>query len=110
MSYNFDQVDEPAAAKPEPMKGLRLPTQKPATATTPAPSKEALEKTGKALGFVSRQTKPSRRKPGPKRLEPQGKITVTGPQRVIDALQARSEAMGDAPYWQVIEELLGPTS
>jgi hypothetical protein len=107
MSY-FDHVDDTTTAAPAPIGGLRLPAKKPDAAPErqATVTKEALDRVGKAAGFISRQSKASRRRPGPKRTEPQGKITVTGPQRIIDALQARSDALGGVPYWQVIEELL----
>ncbi len=74
-------------------------------------SKDEIEQAaaaGRELGFVSRQAT-SKRKPGPKRTEPQGKVTLTGPQRIIDRLQARCDALGGVPYWQAIEAMLDNT-
>ena len=66
----------------------------------------AVAEVGKAAGFVSRQASAPHRKPGPKRTEPQGKLTLTGPQRVLDRLQAYCDDMGGVPYWKALEELL----
>jgi len=60
---------------------------------------------GAELGFVSREIS-SRRKPGPRRTEPQDKITVTGPKRVLDRLKAYSDAIGGVSYCEAIEALL----
>ncbi|MDD7973585.1 hypothetical protein, partial [Roseinatronobacter alkalisoli] len=42
---------------------------------------------GSALGFVSREPA-AKRKPGPKRREPQDKVSIPGPKRVIDEFRA----------------------
>ena len=69
---------------------------------------EQIARAGQALGFVSRE-KTAGRKPGPKRTEPQGKLTLTGPKRVLERLQARCDVMGNVPYWKAIEHLLDET-
>lgn len=60
---------------------------------------------GSELGFVSRDTS-ARRKPGPKRTEPQDKITVAGRKRVIDRLRAYCDSRGGLSYCDAIEALL----
>ena len=63
---------------------------------------------GRKLGFVERSNQ-GRRRPGPKRTEPQGKLTITGPVRVLERLQLRCDKMGGVPYWQAVEALLDAT-
>ncbi|MCV6547751.1 MAG: hypothetical protein OIF56_10795 [Cohaesibacter sp.] len=98
MSYGFNKSEhspDPAITLPAPKK------EKP-------DSRQAVSKAldaGKKLGFVSRQTQ-TRRKPGPRRTEAQGKLTLTGPQRVIERLQAYADSLGGVPYWQAVEKLL----
>lgn len=87
--------------------GIELPKPKPKSKPKPRPEAEQVEQAveaGNELGFVSRE--PSRRaKPGPKRTEPQDKVTVPGPKRVIDAFRnyCRSD---DLTLWQGLERLL----
>lgn len=98
MNYGFDN-DAPA------LDAVKLPTPKPresAPATAPAP--QVLQAAAE-LGFVSREVS-ARRKPGPKRKEPQDKITVTGPKRVMDRLRAYCDRMGGVSYCDGIEALL----
>ena len=59
---------------------------------------------GTALGFVSREPI-IKRKPGPKRKEPQDKVSIPGPKRVIDAFRAYC-ATRDVTLWEGLEELL----
>ena len=64
---------------------------------------------GEQLGFVarpmgSRSHKRSRRN-GRRQVEPQGKLLVTGPERVLDQLREIAAKDG-VPYWVVIEDLL----
>ena len=85
-------LDLPAAATPKPRA---------------LPEKAALDEAvaaGTALGFVSREPV-ARRKPGPKRTEPQDKISIPGPKRVIDAYRAYCTAH-DITLWQGLERLL----
>lgn len=44
----------------------------------------AAVRAGQQLGYVNRDPAPARRKPGPRPTEPQGKLTIAGPQRVFD--------------------------
>jgi hypothetical protein len=97
MSYGFDDEDEAIE--------LPKPKIKKAKSVVAPDIKKKIEKTGENLGFVSR-TASKRRKPGPRRKEPQDKITLTGPKRVLDLLRQRSEEEGGVPYWQVLEDYL----
>jgi hypothetical protein len=61
---------------------------------------------GKGLGFVDREpSAASRRKPGPKRMEPQDKVSIPGPQRVINRFR-KFCADRDLTLWQGLELLL----
>lgn len=60
---------------------------------------------GSALGFVSREAT-TRRKTGPKRVEPQDKMTIAGPKRIIDRLKSYCDREGGIPYHAAIEALL----
>tara|TARA_R110000868_G_scaffold137971_1_gene351699 strand:- start:58 stop:294 length:237 start_codon:yes stop_codon:yes gene_type:complete len=68
----------------------------------------AAVKAGQGQGFVSRQvqTDTPRRKPGPRRTEPQDKLMVTGPKRVLDRIREKADDMGGVPYWKALEALL----
>ena len=86
--------------------GIELPET---TAPRPRPKvdqatlSEAV-KAGNALGFISRE--PSRRlRPGPKRKEPQDKVSIPGPKRVIDDFRAFCIAH-ELTLWQGLELLL----
>ena len=59
---------------------------------------------GNDMGFVSREPV-QRVKPGPKRREPQDKVSVPGPKRVIDDFRAFCRAR-DLTLWQGLELLL----
>ncbi len=59
---------------------------------------------GKSLGFVDREPG-VRRKPGPKRREPQDKVSIPGPKRVIDQYRAFCTDQ-DITLWQGLELLL----
>ena len=61
-------------------------------------------KAGKSLGFVDREPG-SRRKPGPKRREPQDKVSIPGPKRVINQYRAFCTRR-DLTLWQGLELLL----
>jgi len=59
---------------------------------------------GNELGFVSRE--PARRtKPGPKRREPQDKVSVPGPKRVTDEFRTFCRER-DLTLWEGLELLL----
>ena len=66
--------------------GIELPKANTPTRQRPKIETEHIEKAvqaGSELGFVSRE--PSiRLKPGPKRTEPQDKVSIPGPKRVVD--------------------------
>jgi len=94
MSYGFEKNDD----------AIKLPSTKKKPATN-SKSIDAAAEAGKVLGFVQRDGKVGR-KSGPKRTEPQGKVTVTGPQRVISRLQRYCDARGGVAYWQAVESLL----
>lgn len=59
---------------------------------------------GKSLGFISREAS-ARLKPGPKRKEPQGKVSIPGPKRVVDEFRAFCVER-DLTLWQGLELLL----
>jgi hypothetical protein len=84
---------------------IELPKATKAKVEQKPTSLEQIAEAGKELGFVSREHRQARR-PGPKRTEPQGKLTLTGPKRVLDQLQAKCDEMGGVPYWKAIEDLL----
>lgn len=97
MSYGFDK----------PLDTVKLPT--------PAVPKKAeaenvdisnVLQASRTLGFVSREAT-ARRKTGPKRTEPQDKLTIAGPKRTLDRLRAFCDANGGISYHEAIERLLG---
>lgn len=61
-------------------------------------------KAGADLGFVSREPS-ARLKPGPKRKEPQDKVSIPGPKRVVDDFRAYCRAR-DLTLWEGLERLL----
>ena len=65
--------------------------------------KEAV-RAGNELGFVDRES-PVRRKPGPKRTEPQDKVSIPGPKRVIDRYRDFCIEQ-DVTLWRGLELLL----
>ena len=65
--------------------------------------KEAV-KAGNELGFVARDL-PVRRKPGPKRIEPQDKVSIPGPKRIIDRYREFCIEQ-DVTLWRGLELLL----
>jgi hypothetical protein len=87
--------------------GIELP--KPSTPSNPRPKiePEVVERAvqaGTDLGFVNRE--PSNRlRPGPKRSEPQDKVSIPGPKRVIDDFRnyCRTHNM---TLWQGLDYLL----
>lgn len=94
MNYGFDNNED----------AIKLPVTKKKLVTKPQ-AIEAAAEAGKILGFVPRDGKAGR-KSGPKRTEPQGKVTLTGPQRVISRLQRYCDAQGSVAYWQAVEQLM----
>ena len=97
--YGFDKITLPPAQ----------PDRRP-----PRPAAENLTQAieaGQSLGFVDRSppadaARPAaRRKPGPKRREPQDKLSIPGPKRVIDAFRGYCTAR-DLTLWEGLEQLL----
>ena len=88
--------------------GLELPKAESAprrAAVDQAALKDAVQ-AGKGLGFVDRESgAASRRKPGPKRTEPQDKVSIPGPKRVIEEFRGFC-ADRDLTLWQGLELLL----
>lgn len=79
----------------------------PSKANTSAPL-GAAKKAGKELGFVDRSpsnTKPKMRGARRAKSEPQGKILITGPERVLEKLRRYSDEE-NIPYWLALEKLL----
>ena len=62
-----------------------------------------LAKAGEQLGYVNRDPVKARR-PGPKRKEPQDKLTINGPARVIQAFRALGEP--NEALWETLEKLV----
>ncbi len=87
---------------------LKLPkpktSRKAAAGASAVPAVEQAVAAGRALGFVDRTSQP-RAKPGPKRKEPQDKVTIPGPKRVIDHFRAHCKAH-DLTLWEGLEDLL----
>ena len=87
--------------------GIDLPTSTPAPRPQPKTDTQALDRAvraGNELGFVSRE--PSKRlRPGPKRKEPQDKVSIPGPTRVTDEFRAFCAAR-DLTLWQGLEMLM----
>lgn len=89
--------------------GIELP--KPSAPSTPRPKiePEAVERAvqaGSDIGFVNRE--PSNRlRPGPKRSEPQDKVSIPGPKRVIDDFRNYCR-MHNLTLWQGLDHLMDP--
>lgn len=87
--------------------GIDLP--KPSAPSSPRPKleSEAVERAvqaGSDLGFVNRE--PSNRlRPGPKRSEPQDKVSIPGPKRVIDDFRNYCR-MHNLTLWQGLDQLM----
>jgi hypothetical protein len=86
--------------------GIQLPKQEaaPPQSKQEAPDISKAIKAGNDLGFVSREPS-TRRKPGPKRREPQDKVSIPGPKRIIDRYRAYC-AERNLTLWQGLEDLL----
>ena len=104
MSYGFTSDDATPAA---PTNTVKLPPvrQKPAETSAAAPAMARVVQAGTELGFVSRDTT-DRRRPGPKRKEPQDRISIAGPKRVLDRLKAYCDGEGGLSYCEAISVLL----
>ena len=89
--------------------GIDLPKTKPAAKLRPRVDGNSLSdavKAGADLGFVSREPTSARLKPGPKRKEPQAKVSIPGPKRVVDDFRDFCSTR-DLTLWQGLELLLG---
>ncbi len=87
--------------------GIELPSTPPPPKPRQSPDSQAIDravKAGKELGFVSRE--PSvRLKPGPKRKEPQDKVSIPGPKRVVDDFRTFCSER-NITLWEGLEMLL----
>ena len=103
MSYGFTKDDDALAI---PTNAVKLPPvrQKPAENPAAASTMAHVLQAGAELGFVSRDTT-DRRRPGPKRKEPQDRISIAGPKRILDHLKAYCDREG-VSYCEAIETLL----
>jgi hypothetical protein len=87
--------------------GIDLPKTTPEPKPRPKVDRSSLDeavKAGADLGFVSREPT-TRLKPGPKRKEPQDKVSIPGPMRVVDDFRAFCSTR-DLTLWQGLELLL----
>ena len=87
--------------------GIDLPKTTPALNPRPKVDRSSLTeavKAGADLGFVSREPT-ARLKPGPKRKEPQDKVSIPGPKRVVDDFRAFCLSR-NLTLWQGLELLL----
>lgn len=87
--------------------GIDLPKPSEVSKTRPHVEPSSVNKAveaGKTLGFVSRDAS-TRLKPGPKRKEPQDKVSIPGPKRVVDEFRAFCRER-DLTLWQGLELLL----
>lgn len=87
--------------------GIDLPKTAPAPKPRPKVDGSSLSdaiKAGADLGFVNREVS-TRLKPGPKRKEPQDKVSIPGPKRVVDNFRAFCSTR-DLTLWQGLELLL----
>lgn len=87
--------------------GIELPKPSQAPRARPKAEPDSVDRAveaGKSLGFVSREG-PTRLKPGPKRKEPQDKVSIPGPKRVVDEFRAFCQER-NITLWQGLELLL----
>lgn len=87
--------------------GIELPKPPKSSKARPKVEPGSVEKAveaGKFLGFVSREAS-TRLKPGPKRKEPQDKVSIPGPKRVVDDFRAFCRER-NLTLWQGLELLL----
>lgn len=96
-----------------PPPAIDLPTPKPRTQKPePALVAEAV-KAGQELGFVPREPGPTAASPslaarrgGRRKSEPQDKLLVAGPARVIEAFRDLCERENIPSYWLALEMLM----
>lgn len=87
--------------------GIELPKTNTPTKPRPKIETESVERAiqaGSQLGFVSREPS-TRLKPGPRRTEPQDKVSIPGPKRVVDEFRTFCR-LHDLTLWQGLEYLL----
>jgi len=87
--------------------GIELPKTSVPGKPRPKVAAENVEKAlqaGSELGFVSREPS-TRLKPGPKRSEPQDKVSIPGPKRVVDDFRTFCRTH-NLTLWQGLEYLL----
>ncbi len=87
--------------------GIDLPKTTPKPKPRPKVDSSSLSeavKAGEGLGFVSREPS-TRLKPGPKRKEPQDKVSIPGPKRVVDEFRTFCSTR-NLTLWQGLELLL----
>ncbi len=91
--------------------GIDLPKTtvplKPRPKLEPAQVEKAVQ-AGSELGFVNREPS-ARLKPGPKRKEPQDKVSIPGPKRVVDDFRRFCQHR-NLTLWQGLELLLAESS
>ena len=103
--YGFAEDAPDDAAVPP----LRLPEQKTRAERPSEDDVAAVVRTGRELGFVSREpaavstpTQTGRRK----KTEPQDKMMIAGPTRVLKAFRDYCDAEGHRSYWAGIESIM----
>ena len=97
--YGFNDDDEPQ----------ELPKLLKKRKTVSKTEMQTVGMAGQELGFVSRTPTPQPRNRRLANREPQGKILVTGPERVLEKLRDLSISTNQ-PYWKVIEDLMANSS
>lgn len=87
--------------------GIELPKTTNPPKPRPQIEAESVEKAvqaGSQLGFVNREPT-TRLKPGPRRTEPQDKVSIPGPKRIVDEFRNFCRS-NDLTLWQGLEYLL----
>ena len=87
--------------------GIELPKTSAPARPRPKVAAENVEKAvqaGSELGFVSREPS-TRLKPGPKRTEPQDKVSIPVPKRIVDEFRNFCRTR-NLTLWQGLEYLL----
>lgn len=104
--YGFsDDEDEPPPI-------ISLPSPKPKAQKPEAALIAEAVKAGQELGFVPREPPAAERpvkaprRPGRRKVEPQDKLLVTGPARVIEAFRDFCERENASSYWVALEMLM----
>lgn len=87
--------------------GIELPNKTQSLKQKRKIAPQAVEKAvqaGSDLGFVSREPS-TKLKPGPKRKEPQDKVSIPGPKRVTDEFRAYCRSR-NLTLWEGLQELM----